>query len=116
MSFEHLQLVHGSLKVVTADGLQKIGNAVDTKGLKGIFVVGCGEDDGTCDVCLTEDVEGRAVGKMDVHEHQFGHGVRPEPFYSPCDAVGLADDFEVGIHLLHGSFQVSQSGFLVFNQ
>ena len=69
------EFVEGATQVFLSDGFEKIVDAVDLEGLEGVLVVGGGEDDGTGDVHLVEDVEGETVGKVDVHEAKVGIGV-----------------------------------------
>ena len=68
------EFVEGATQVFLSDGFEKIVDAVDLEGLEGVLVVGGGEDDGTGDVHLVEDVEGETVGKVDVHKAEVGIG------------------------------------------
>ena len=111
---QHLQLVDGLLQVAAADGFQQIGDAVHPESLQGILVVGGGKDDGTGDVDMLEDAEGRPVGQVYIHEYQLGHGMSGKPLQRTGHTVGLAYDVKLGIDLFHGRLQVAQGRFFVF--
>ena len=101
-----VQFVEGPLKVVAVDGFEQIVDAVDLEGLKGILVVGGGEDDGTFGGDLVEDAEGQTIGQVYVHEDYLGVGVLRKPFHRFFHTLQYGHDAEVGSHYVELPSQI----------
>lgn len=115
------EFVEGATQVFLSDGFEKIVDAVDLEGLEGVLVVGGGEDDGTGDVHLVEDVEGETVGKVDVHKAEVGiggcgRGVELlEVFDALLNALYDGEDVESGRQLGERALEVLRGHNLVFD-
>ena len=115
------EFVEGATQVFLSDGFEEIVDAVDLEGLEGVLVVGGGEDDGTGDVHLVEDVEGETVGKVDVHEAEVGirgcgRGVELlEVFDALLNALYDGEDVESGRQLGERALEVLRGHNLVFD-
>lgn len=118
---ETVEFVKGSAQVVMSNGFEEVVYAVDFEGLKGVLVVGGGEDDGAGDFNLVEDVEGEAVGKVDVHEAEVGIGSGGgcvellEIFDALFDALYIGKDVELGRELSKGALEMLRGYYFVFN-
>ena len=115
------EFVEGATQVFLSDGFEKIVDAVDLEGLEGVLVVGGGEDDGTGNIHLVEDVEGETVGKVDVHKAEVGiggcgRGVELlEVFDALLNALYDGEDVESGRQLGERTLKVLRGHNLVFD-
>ena len=112
---QRLQLVERPSEVGRADGLEQVVDAVDLEGPQRILVVGRGEDNGAGDAHVFENLEGRAVGQMDVHEDDVGRRVALEPGDALRDAVQRVDDLGAGSDLLQKGLQVAHGRLFILN-
>ena len=118
---EAVEFVEGAAKVVLANGFEEVIYAVDFEGLKSVLVVGCGKDDGAGDFNLVEDMEGEAVGKVDVHEAEVGIGSGGggvellEIFDALFDALYDGKDVELGRELGKGALEMLRGYYFVFD-
>ena len=118
---EAVEFVEGAAKVVLSNGFKEVIYAVDFEGLKSVLVVGCGKDDGAGDFNLVEDVEGKAVGKVDVHEAEVGIGSGSrgvelfEIFDALFDALYDGKDMELGRYLGKGALEMLRGYYFVFD-
>ena len=85
------------------------------------MVVGGGEDDGAGDVHLVEDVEGEAIGQVDVHKAEVGIRScgRGRQIVKIFDALLYAlydgEDVELGRQLGERALEVLRGHNLVFD-
>jgi hypothetical protein len=118
---EAVEFVEGAEKVVLANGFEEVIYAVDFEGLESVLVVGCGKDDGAGNFNLVEDMEGEAVGKVDVHEAEVGiwsggGGVELfEIFDALFDALYDGKDVELGRYLGKGALEMLRGYYFVFD-
>ena len=118
---EAVEFVEGAAKVVLANGFEEVIYAVDFEGLEGVLVVGCGKDDGAGNFNLVEDMEGEAVGKVDVHEAEVGIGSGGggvellEIFNALFDALYNGKDVELGRYLGKGALEMLGGYYFVFD-
>lgn len=118
---EAVEFVKGAAQIVLANGFEEVIYAVDFEGLKSVLVVGCGEDDGAGNFNLVEDMEGEAVGKVDVHEAEVGirsggGGVEMlEIFDALFDALYNGKDMELGRYLGKGALEMLGGYYFVFD-
>ena len=111
----------GAEQIVLSNGFKEVIYAVDFEGLEGVLVVGSGEDDGTGDFNLVEDMEGEAVGKVDVHEAEVGiggcrRGVELlEVFDALLNALYDGEDVESGRQLGERALEVLRGYYFVFD-
>ena len=112
---EFFVFVEGSTDFVGGEGFEQVVDAVDFEGFEGVFVVGGGEDDGDIDGGVVENVEGGAVGEVYVHKYEVGQvGGLLEVVEGLADALGVADDFDLGVDFGKNSSEVEVCGGFVF--
>ncbi len=118
---EAVEFVEGAAKVVLANGFEEVIYTVDFEGLESVLVVGCGKDDGAGNFNLVEDMEGEAVGKVDVHEAEGGIGSGGggvelfEIFYALLNALYDGKDMELGRDLGKGALEMLGGYYFVFD-
>ena len=118
---EAVEFVEGAAKVVLANGFEEVIYAVDFEGLEGVLVVGRGKDDGAGNFNLVEDMEGEAVGKVDIHEAEVGIGSGSrgvelfEIFDALFDALYDGKDMELGRYLGKGALEMLRGYYFVFD-
>ena len=110
-----MEFAHGSFQSFAANGFQQVVDAVHLKCLERIFVVRRGEDDRAGDGDTVENGEGRAVGQMDVHEHEVRHGMFADPFDAILDGLKYCNDIGIGTDFSKQLLQSLGSHDFVFN-
>ena len=118
---EAVEFVKGAAQIVLSNGFKEVIYAVDFEGLEGVLVVGCGKDDGAGNFNLVEDMEGEAVGKVDIHEAEVGIGSVSrgvelfEIFDALFDALYDGKDVELGRYLGKGALEMLRGYYFVFD-
>lgn len=97
-------------------GLEDVVDAICFKCFEGVVVVGGDEDDRLGDADLFEDVEGVAIGEVDVHEEEVAGGAVG---FEPGDGFGDSGQFfeydNGGVYVAQQVFEVAGIGWFVFN-